>query len=242
MAYNLTQSLDLESGSSQYAQITSVITGFPSGNTNQTVEAWVKFESFPADNVTMFVVAYGEDGNNNSAFSLAVINRSTVIKGYVDVFGADAEGNVSLGLSLDTWHHFAVRYNGTNIIWTVDGVDVDTEGAPTIDTNVTRAGVGGRTELATVSNFFDGKLSLARVWSEARSQAQLSANMCNVLGSTTNLAAEWTLDNVYTDNSGNSNTISPTNSPVFGADVPAVCATATEIRYGRFSTLLGVGT
>lgn len=236
--FGLTQSLDTESGSSQYARITTGITGFPSGNDTQTVEAWVKFESFPGASLQMTIVGYGADGTNNSAFQLNIINRLGVMKGVIDVYGREVESDGGIGITnTEQWYHYAARYDGTNIIWTVDGVDVQTKAAGTINTTATRAGVGGRVELAAPSNFFDGEISLARVWTVARSEAEIDADKCNVLGATTGLAAEWTLNNVYTDNSGNGNTIVAVNSPVFGTEVPETCedVAAAGFNFWQFS-------
>lgn len=240
MAYGLTQSIDFEAGSSQYANKTSSITGFPSGNASQTVEAWVKFESLPGTGLQMTMIGYGEDGTNNSAFQLGIVCRAgPVYHGVVDKYGAEIEGAVDLAFTTGVWYHYAARYNsGTgNITWTKDGVDVESDTAGTINTTVTREGIGARTELSSPSNFFDGRMSLARVWTEARSEAQIAANMCNVLGATTNLAAEYTLDNALTDNSGNANTLTGVNSPTFGVDTPSTCASTGPATLESWSTV-----
>lgn len=225
MAYGLTNSIDLEASSSQYARRTSGLTGFWTTSGHRTSEAWIKIESLPALNGVYSVTDFGADGTTNGEFGLKFKNVSGNMVGYHDVYNRVVQGSNNLGLSTGTWYHFATTYDGTNLNWYVNGVLIEAKAAGTITTAPSPiVGIGGRTLNPAYGEHFDGKISLVRFWASARTQSEIADNMCNVLGSTANLAAEYTLDSVYTDNSGNGNTLTAANSPTFGADLPATCA------------------
>ncbi len=134
---------------------------------------------------------------------------------------------VNTSLANDTWHHVAVTWNGgtKTAKFYVNGSQVGTDQVGTLVSslfndnqpfNVGATSAGG--------NFADGKFSLWRAWNVVRTQAEIAANICNVFGgSTSGLVGEWSFNNVYTDASGNNNTLTPVGSPVFTVDVPAVC-------------------
>jgi hypothetical protein len=76
------------------------------------------------------------------------------------------------------------------------------------------------------SSIYDGKIGLLRMWSTTRTNAELQANACSLLGATTSLEGEWGFNDAYTDNSGSGNDLTGVNSPVFATDVPTIeCGT-----------------
>lgn len=232
MAYGLTQSLDLESGSSQYVSIADGSqTGLEPGS-EITLEGWFNFESTPSSGNQATLLA--KDNGASRSYQFMYQNNGGTLR---FVVGIGVSGAASMGfltqnytLSTGVWYHLAATYvESTNTaVFYVGGTSV---GSGTLDdTGVLPPStapftIGTRIVSGTPTNFFDGKVSLCRVWSVARSGADIAANICNVYGtSTSNMAAEWSFNNVYTDASGNSNTLTPSGSPVFATDVPAVCA------------------
>lgn len=231
-AYGLTQSADLETSSSQYfsrADTASLsITG------DYTVECWINFESLPGSGVVYPILMKNDAGTNRSTNFLAQGNGSGEV---ILTWGVDETGNNSdisnldynwttgIGVSTATWYHVRGTFDAS---------------AATVETFIDGSSVGSNTGTANAihdgnaatyigfqggtSRYFDGKISLCRVWSEVHT----TDDSCSVLGSTTNLAAEWTLDNTVTDNSGNSNTLTNNNSVPFVSDVPSECATTEE--------------
>lgn len=235
MAYGLTQSLDLEAGSSQYASIADAsqtgldITGA------LTVEGWFNVESTPGAGVYYTLIAKGgisvTISNSTLQYDLIYRNDGDIaIQFFVRGAGVNAFANYTVTLNTGQWYHIAGTYEpSTAVRLYLDGVEVgtpDTSGVPASLVNTARPfGVGGDFAQATVMNFFDGKTSLVRVWNVLRTEAQIAANMCNVFGTTTtNMQGEWSFNNVYTDASGNGNTLTSSGSPVFATDVPSVCA------------------
>ncbi len=229
MAYGLTQSADLEAGSSQYfsrADTASLsITG------NYTVEAWIKLESTPSGGGVYPICMKNDAGSNRSTNFVLQESGGNVLLS----FGVDETGNNSDTSSVDyiwnpstgVWYHVAGVFTAAT-----GAVELFVDGSSVASNTGTATAIydgGASTYIGFqggTSRYFDGRISLVRVWSTNRSGAQLTADKCNVLGATANLAAEWTLDNTVNDNSGNANTLTNNNSVTFGADVPAVCAVA----------------
>lgn len=235
MAYGLTQSADLESSSSQY--FSRADTASLSLTGDFTLEGWVKFESLPADGSAMrFVQKWTGGGtddrayqfyfrNNGGTYELVCITSSTGAGAVVDVVA------VAWTPSTGTWYHVAVTADlaaTSTYKFYVNGTQQGADQNGTVPSMSDTAapfllGVNGN----LVDSFFDGRMSLWRVWSAVLSQATIAANICNVYGgATANMAAEWSLDNVLTDASGNGNTLTNNNSIVFGVDTPATCASA----------------
>lgn len=216
------QSVDFEQGSSQYcsrADTTSL-----SITSDITIEGWVNLESIGGgQEFAIFNKWLGTGSQRSYFFAISDVNT---LRFLVSQDGATNDTySVSWTPSTSTWYHVAVSWvaSTSTAKFFVNGVQ---QGS---DQTGTRTAIFDSSATAYVSAFEataigDGKVCLLRVWSAARTGAEISANMCSVLGSTTNLQAEWTFDGVYTDNSGNSNTLTAVNSPTFVSDTPSVCA------------------
>lgn len=229
MAYGLTQSLDLVPGSSQYAL--RAATGVLVISGSVTVEGWFKFDSFNP-------VGAGEDDMvscnqsiNTGGWKLVIPDSGGTPRlgfqlGQGGGTNSTNEGNTTL--STGTWYHLAGTWtagSGNRPHCWVNGVDDGSSSSTTgagsiasysqVNIGAFVPGVSGR--------FMDGKCSLVRVWA-ADMSASIATNMCTVLGSTTNLSAEWTLDNTDNDNSGNGFTLTRSGGAGFVADVPSVCS------------------
>lgn len=235
MAYGLTQSLDLERSSSQYAAIADASQTGLDLSTSFTIEAWIKLESLPSTAGDIFSIAQKYDyaaGQRQYGFYITTANKLHV------VFFGNVSGTPNSQFSCDTvfdsgdlgvWQHVAVAVNIStpSATFYIDGVAQTDTASSTAATSIANGtayfAIGAYDITSSAEGFFDGKISLVRVWSTERSSSDISDNICNVLGSTTNLKGEWTFDNVYTDNSGNGNTLTSSGSPVFSSDVPSTC-------------------
>lgn len=242
MAYGLTQSADLESGSSQY--FSRADTASLSITSSITLEGWIKIESLSSQ---QFLCTKQDGGSNRSwQFQIAQSGANYFLTGYVSEdndadITSEATGTTNMSAYTGQWVHVAFAWNpadsGPRIY--INGVEesysVRTDAASSMYDGGSTIRLGAIQ--STPMLFFDGRMNLWRIWSTARSQSDISANLCNVLGSTTNLAAEWTLNNTLNDNSGNSNTLTNNNSITFGSDVPAFCVPSGPI---TIKTLNGV--
>lgn len=227
--YGITQSADLESGSSNYfsaVDSTSLsITG------NLTIEAWINLESTG----DRFIVSKQDSGSDRS-YNFT-IKSTNYLEAVINQASDGSDQSISTGSTTDfstlvgTWTHVAMTYTASTgvVRLYVNGVE---ESYSTQTTNATAINNAGSTlRVGAVSspesNFMDGKMSLVRIWNEVRTPTQLTDNKCLTLGVTTNLKAEYTLNNTLVDSSGNGNTLTNNNSTVFVSSVPSVCSPAS---------------
>lgn len=225
MAYELTQSLDFERGSSQRASITNSY-----GLTRWgafTLEAWIMLESQPPTDQQFGIATIGW---NTIGAHLWYEDRAGVLnlRAYRHAWGTNTtEMFYNIALNLEQWYHVAFTKDASNNgKLYLDGVEVASlaMGSATGSTRAVQSNVGAAWNNGSNTHFFDGKISLHRVWSVARTQSEIAANMCNVFGGpTANLRAEHSLDGILSDASGNGYDLSVFNGPVFSMDVPAIC-------------------
>src|SRR3990167_1239898 len=232
--YGLTKSSDLESGSVQYLSRTDALQVGLDLSGDFTIEGWVNRETIGA---LVGIVNKGNAGTpaisyrfiatgGNLLQVLVTSDGSTSNRDQIETDAADfTVGNTG------TWVYIAATYDLSArdaIIYSGTTKGSITEAASTRDIAGTMASIYNSDQPVEVgartgANTFDGKMSLIRIWDDIRTEADLEANMCNVFGTaTSNMASEWSLNDVYTDASGNSNTLTATNAPVFATDVPAV--------------------
>ena len=248
MAYGLTKSLDFEFGSAQYADAGDTVSLSITGDL--TLECWANFESLPADGDRRGLMWKWNGTNQRSyAFHLRNSGGTYQLNGQASSNGtADAgffdDVVVNWTPSVDTWYHLALSIDPgvtSAFKFYVNGAQ---QGST--QTGVITGIFDGTSPFQISENsggiYMDGEISLVRVWSVIRTEEEIAANMCNVFGGAeTNMAAEWSLDDVLTDASGNGNTLTAVNSPAFVSNVPATCTVVVGGRDARHLTLLGVG-
>lgn len=216
-----TYSLDLESGSSQYAACADSASTSITGN--MTIEAWVKFESLTG--TTMTIVGKYHTGTSQQSYIFFHDGVSQLYLG-VSSNGSNVNfGNVSWTPTLATWYHVAVVYTtGGTADFYVNGVQQGLQ-ATGLNTSIynssEKCAVGAVGPNGGASGYFDGLIDDVRLWATNRSQAQIQANYTTELvGNETNLNAYWKLNNAYTDSTSNANDLTASGSPVFSTDVP----------------------
>lgn len=220
MAYGLTKSITLN-GTSQYlsrADSTPLqLTGA------QTHEAWFNFSSVPTSGDSFLIFSKYVAGSGTRAIALSYENSGGTKRFHART-SADGtnvqEGTLNYDLPTNTWIHLRFVYNtdGTITIY-ADGTSIGTIGGLTTSIRNTSASyqIGYN---AGIASYIPAKVSLWRVWSGLHT----TADQCTVYGtSTTDLKAEWSLDDVLTDGSGNGLTLTNNGSAVFSASLPSVC-------------------
>lgn len=223
MAYGLTQSIVFAAASSQSAtRANTGSTGLAGNSTNFTWETWVKYTTIPGTNQQMILA--GKWGSSNS-YLFRLQNVAGAYSYIINTSGGNYAASISAP-STGIWYHIACVYtlSGTTAEWFVNGSSIGSGNAGSVSSGTDSFRLAAADDGGP---YLNGQLSLMRFWTTTRSSAQLLANQCSVLGTTTNLSAEWTLNNTYNDNSGNSNTLTASNSPTFTANIPGVCAPAT---------------
>ena len=236
-----TQSLDLESGSSQYA--TRADTSSLSITGTISIEAWVKLESLGAQQA--IVSKWNQDGSMKSY--IFYVNSDNSLK--LDYSGDSTnESACSSAVCLNnsdisSWVHVAVTLTPSTKAFSFykNGVLVTSgtaTGAQTsIADNASGFAIGCRDIGGTPDTFFDGKICEVRLWNTVRTQSQIQGNMFhNLAGNESGLAGYWKLDNAYTDGTANGNTLTGTGSPVFSSDVPAKLVNGTKYAFVHSNT------
>lgn len=141
-----------------------------------TLEAWLYLTATPSGcGIISDVYAAGgnvlyELGFGTSVFSAA----STLAAGYYT--GSAWQIVVGPSLTLNTWHHVTVVYNGTTLVLYVDGVQV----ATATPSQAPRAGnnglyIGHRHD-TTASPYFPGRIASAAIYGTALSAERISAH------------------------------------------------------------------
>ena len=242
MAYGLTQSMRLTKASSQYASIADNASLSFSGSDSITIEFWVKMKE-TLSSAGRWMVSKSSGNISNREYEVVYQNFGTAqLAFYIFTSGTTTnyfESKCNYTLTADTWYHVALTCNvpsttlSTKAKWYINGVlqsatNTNTGTGCTSIYNGTSACRVGQSDPVTAGYYPDAEFSLVRIWKTERSGTDIANNMCNVLGATTNLQAEWTLDNVYTDNSGNGNTLSGVNTPTFVTDTPSTCSVTTN--------------
>lgn len=240
---NSTHSLDLESGSSQFAFITNANATGLNITGDMTIEAWVKPESYSSGGS---VIA------SKDTFSSTANDRQYIF--YIMEGGADsgklsfvywATGNSnettfrtnSVVLTIGMWSHVAVTIdvsattavfyvNGSVVASTKIGGTATSIGSTTVNFNI-----GKRNGTSTL--YFDGIIDDVRVWDDIRTAQEIQDNMLVELqGNESNLVGYWKLNNSYLDETANNNDLTSSGSPVFSTDIPfSILSNTTKAYY-----------
>jgi hypothetical protein len=231
-----THSLDLELSSSQYASRAD--TASLSITTNFTIEAWIKLEQLSSTAGTNFEIVAKYDSTDEAAYRFVITTGDDKMN---LIFWED---NTTLTqISCDTafvggdvgvWRHVAVSVDiseasGTFYIDSAAKADTVVDNSATVMRDTTSSFRIGANGLGGGAQFFDGKIDDVRVWNDIRSSGEIANNYKGEISpSSANLAANWRLNNDYTD-PVNSNTLTGSGSPVFSTDVPFIVAEGSPI-------------
>lgn len=129
-----------------------------------------------------------------------------------------------------TWHHLAFTKDGSNngtIILNGASVATGALGSATGTAQTVNSSIGSMWSNAAFVNYFNGDISVSRIWDVVRTPTEVLDNICVLYDTpTANLRAEYSFDNVYTDASGNSYTLTASGSPTFTSSVNGTCVFA----------------
>ncbi len=205
MALN-THSLELASASSQAVSITDASALKPTGNF--TIEAWVKTTQ------TGRRVIFQSYSNNSSVAGIRFEMENGQFWFWTGKNTGTIDGTDYKLLITDSttghngiWQHVAMTWDGSTMKIYVNGQlnkSVSWANAPVYaGTNYVRIGCGNDT--GTNNSFYNGSIDEVRLWSAARTQAEIVANMFRDVAGDTNLIDSWKLNNNYTSGTGNNN-------------------------------------
>ena len=220
-----THSLDLEASSSQYATASDSTSLDLSGDF--TIEAWVKMESLPSVGTNMAIVSK-HGAPSQYGYFCSVYNNAGVqsMNGGVSSTGNDFNYHtISLGtFNTGTWYHLAYVFTASlhKVECYKDGVSLgtDTSGTLTSVKNNTQLCHVGATNQGTLGSLFDGLIDEVKIYSDVRTAGEILTDMYSAPPTGNNLVAYWSLNNVATDGSGNTNTLTLQGSPSYSTTVP----------------------
>ena len=230
-----TQCTDLESGSSQYYNDTSV-----SGMTftdDFVVSAWIKLESYAAVGAIGGVIASRFNGTSGWQFRIKETTGQIEIYGF-NANSANYSGAVSYqSIPLNKWVHIAAQLDMSTFTATttttymmMDGIDIPCV-VTRSGTNPTALIQAGNLEIGSTNggtNLFDGKIAQVAIYSAKVTQATILASMNQTLtGSETSLVSAYSFNNSINDLSATANNLTAQNSAV---------ATSTDSPFGNEAT------
>ena len=234
-------SLDLEASSSQYASIADASQTGLDLSGDHTFEAWVKMESLPATSSFMLMVSK-KGASGNYGYFWAIYNNAGTYELNMRVSANGTTENIhtkSLGtFNTGTYYHLAGTFTASTHTMEAfkDGASLGTDATGTITSihnNSAPLYIGAYAE-STPTFFFDGLIDEVKLYSDVRTADEILADMYTSPSSGDNLVAYWSLNNVYTDASGNSNTLTASGSPVFSTTVPFANYTSNSSAFLSF--------
>ena len=200
-------------GSNDYVSISSSSSLQISNNI--TLEAWIKLDNTSGSKVVVLSADGGAAAN--TSFILRIPSAGNVFRfscGGGSGTDFDGEGSVSETVDSPTissgiWYHVAGVRNGTSLTLYLNGKSVATESISnnSLHTHSSSLGIG---YFPSYAQYFDGQIDEVRIWNDARSQAEIKANMYKELsGSESNLVAYYNFNDgsgtTLTDLTSNSN-------------------------------------
>lgn len=206
-------SLSLTASSTQFADGGDQ-TDFQFGTGDFTVMCWVK----KAESGTDRGILSKCNGTSASGWILRTNNTDNF---RIDLINTtiDQIQTSSAYSSTSVWYHITATRSGNTVTLYVNGIS---DGSGSSSKNVTSSGnnflVGKGVEDTTY--YWNGLLDEVRVYKgRALTGSEiLSIYQSNIIDAS--LVAYWNLNNVYTDSSGNSHTLTPSGSPTFSSTVP----------------------
>ncbi|WP_291725041.1 LamG-like jellyroll fold domain-containing protein [Bernardetia sp.] len=154
------------------------------GNNPRTLEAWVSINPSPSNGAIFYM------GTDKPKQLFALRKNGTTTGFRIDLGGGVVKdftysGLLSSSTTTYNWHHFAMTYNGSEIVVYIDGNEVPTANYNVTDLNTTITSATnnkfyvGRYRSDAGNNWYlSGKYDNIRIWNVARAQAEIASNYC----------------------------------------------------------------
>ena len=180
---NIAQSVALNlDGFDDFVQLPNTIGNF-AFNQDFTITTWVKIPSANQPNVDYTDNDILEKWDFSSAaypFVIRYLNQTDGLdnRGKIKVARYDGNNNPSIISSItlndDRWHHIAFVKNGSNLTLYIDGISsgTTTDNTSGTTTNTSPLYIGRRG--GTFTNYFNGSIDEVRIWSVAKTAAEVA--------------------------------------------------------------------
>ena len=167
-------------GTNDYVAVTGA-TGIPIGNSNYTIEAWIK----PSVIANNGIVGWGTYGNANQVNALRLDPTGKIVNYW---WGSDL--SVAYTFTPNTWYHVAATYNCTDRIIYVNGVVAgqDIPGVAHATSNANNFTIGSTNS----AEYFNGGIDEVRIWNTALTATDIARRKnCELAGNETGLVAYY---------------------------------------------------
>ena len=228
MAYAISKSLNVARASSQNATINNTF-GL-SSYAAFTAEFTFRLASLPAvgEAYALGTIGWATIGVHFTIFNDAGVYKLRITRH--SWFTSTTSLTYTFSPTAGTWYHVAfTKDSGANAAIFLNGASVATGsiGTSTGSTLTAGSSIGAMYNNGSYVNYFNGDISISRIWSGVRTASEILDNICTQYGTATlNLQAEYSFNEVYTDASGNAYTLTAVNSPTFTSNVSATCSLA----------------
>ena len=231
-----THSITLTAASTQYLSHADAAAFDITGNL--TCEVWVKFNSLPTSGNDMPLCTKWLRGGNQRSYEVELFYTGSnyELRSFVSANGSTNDDTNVLWntVTTGTWYHIVWVYTAASSKYqyyvgteaaadTQQGTD-QTGSRTAIFSGTAKFELGSNDGDEAAGGLLDGKLVLQQLWSATRTTTSMANDRCGALGVTSGLNGEWSLDNVLTDDSGHSNTLTNNGSATFGRTYPCLLA------------------
>ena len=197
---------------------------------------WVRFiDTATAMNVDLGMQTdFGSQRSYNFSYDGTTLNMAASSNG-----STNTGKGVAWTTSTGTWYNVVVTYNAGTAIFYVNGAQqgaTQSGLAATLFNSNTAITFANQENGAGTSGYL---MNDTRMWSRVLSGSEVTSIYNSGAGSCSfsngaNLAGWWFIDNTGNDHSGNSNTLTGTNSPTFTTTLPYTCASAAKFNFWQF--------
>jgi hypothetical protein len=177
-------------GSNDYVDCGNSASVQRNGTQPLTVEAWVK----PAGGAWVAVVSKLVHTASNEGYSLEILNQNKVS---LILGNNSSDWNLvtsNTALTPGAWSHIAATYDGSTVKVYVNGL---LDKSSTWTNGITDSGTNLLLGSRSGTTFYSGQMDEVRVWTVARTEAEIRETLCRTLvGNEAGLAAYYRLDQI----------------------------------------------
>lgn len=177
-------------GSNEYVDCGNSATVQRNGTQSFTLEAWVK----PTGGIWVAVISKFVHTASNEGYSLEIFSDNKVSLLYGNNWSDWNATTAIAPLTPGVWSHIAATYDGTTVKIYINGF---LSQSATWTNGVTDSGTNLLLGTRSGTTYYSGQMDEARVWTVARTQAEIQEGMCRTMvGNEASLAAYYRLDQI----------------------------------------------